>query len=275
MPGMGKPRIGVKNNFSNIGMKKPVDKGELLNKLSGYTEKSRFVDASKHNKMGKDGFLKLLANQLANQDPTNPMDQKKFAADLAQFSQLEQLTNLNKKFEGMSKNDSMEKKFFAASFLGKEVTTKGTSIDLRNSGDKASIPFVLDRDAKKVMIRMFDAKNNLIGQIDKEGLGKGSHRVEWNGVALDNTPAIKGKYRIEIRGWDQNLEPFQGETRSSGIVTGVSFENGETVFKLDGKKSVSLRDVENFQVPVHNSNMKATNTNKNAAKQYTNNMGAM
>ncbi len=268
MPSMGIPQFAAaKSKFGQITMKEPRNKGEYLNKLAGIKDgNTRFVDAAEHNKMGKDGFLKLLAHQLQNQDPTNPMDQKKFAADLAQFSQLEQLANLNKKFEKFKSNDVIEMKSLGASFLGKEVTTKGTTINLKHDGDSANIPFVLDRDASKVMVRIFDQKNNLIGQIDTAALSKGSHSISWDGVALDGTPAIKGEYRIEIRGWDQQMEPFVGETRSSGIVTGVSFEDGETILKLDGQKSVSLRDVENFQLPRHNINKPVAR--KHSVQQY-------
>ncbi len=50
-------------------------------------------------KMGKDEFLRLLTTQLRYQDPLDPMDGKDMAADLAQFSGLEQLLNINDKLE--------------------------------------------------------------------------------------------------------------------------------------------------------------------------------
>lgn len=52
--------------------------------------------------MGKDEFLKLFTNQLKNQDPMKPMDSSAFTAQLAQFSSLEQLFNINNGLEQLT-----------------------------------------------------------------------------------------------------------------------------------------------------------------------------
>lgn len=56
-----------------------------------------------NNDLDKDAFLRLLTTQLSNQDPLNPMEDREFIAQLAQFSSLEQMQNLNKTFIDTSK----------------------------------------------------------------------------------------------------------------------------------------------------------------------------
>ena len=251
MPTIGRPNTLQDNKFSNITMRQqqaPVDKAEYLNKISGRKNESIFVDKDKHNKMGKNEFLKLLTHQLTNQDPLNPVDQQKFSAELAQFAQLEQLANMNTTLEAQGKNAPTENKFYAASFLGKQVTTAGTTIDYAGDGSSATLPFFLPKDASKVMIRLFDSKNQLIGQIERDNMNRGNQNLRWDGISLDGTVAVKDTYTVSVRAWDKDFNEFNGETKSTGVVTDVTFENGETVFKLDGKKSVFLRDVESFKL---------------------------
>lgn len=52
--------------------------------------------------MGKDQFVQLLVTEMKNQDPMNPMDGKDLAAQLAQFSSVEQLMNINTKLDNFA-----------------------------------------------------------------------------------------------------------------------------------------------------------------------------
>lgn len=75
--------------------------------------------------LGKDDFLRILTTQLSHQDPSSPLQDKDFIAQMATFSSLEQMTNLNKAFEKFA-NQQMSQ--FSNS-IGKEIkwTIEGTS----------------------------------------------------------------------------------------------------------------------------------------------------
>src|SRR6476660_6669842 len=142
MPEIGRPITPQQAQYSQVqmgprtlagGNKTEAEiKEALINKATGYKPKNELFKEGAHNQMGKDEFLKLLTFQLQHQDPMNPMDQSKMTGELAQFSQLEQLTALNKKFDEGNKTKSMEDKFYAASFVGKKVVTTGSTINLKN-----------------------------------------------------------------------------------------------------------------------------------------------
>lgn len=218
---------------------------DIINRATGRKPTNELFKEGPHNQMGKDEFLKLLTFQLQHQDPMNPMDQSKMTGELAQFSQLEQLSNLNKKFDEGNKAQGMQDKFYAASFVGKKIVTTGSSIHLKNSGDPGDVLFKLDGDASKVMVRILDEKNNVMGEIWKDGMSQGSHQVTWDGVALDGSPAVKGTYRAQVKAWDNMGNEVGTRTEATGTVQSVMFDEGEPVLTVNGQK-VYLRDVQSF-----------------------------
>ena len=66
-------------------------------------EASKTKETKKNDDLGKDAFLQLLVTQLKNQDPLDPQDNSSYIAELAQFSSLEQMTNVVKNLEDLGK----------------------------------------------------------------------------------------------------------------------------------------------------------------------------
>ena len=72
--------------------------------------------------LGKDEFLKILMVQLQNQDPTNPMDDREFIAQMAQFSSLEQMMNMSKSIDNLVESQLVSPVIKYSYMLGREVT---------------------------------------------------------------------------------------------------------------------------------------------------------
>ena len=72
-----------------------------INNVSSTSSSTNKLQSGLNNQMlGKDSFLKLLVTQLRNQDPLNPIEDKEFIAQMAQFSTLEEIQNLTKTLQG-------------------------------------------------------------------------------------------------------------------------------------------------------------------------------
>ncbi|MBI2267004.1 MAG: flagellar hook capping protein [Armatimonadetes bacterium] len=77
--------------------------------------------STKNSSLDKDAFLKLLMTQLKSQDPLQAMSDKEFMAQLAQFSQLEEMRNLNSGFQQLLGWQQVTQ---SAALIGKEVQVK-------------------------------------------------------------------------------------------------------------------------------------------------------
>lgn len=79
--------------------------------------------------LGKDDFLKLLTQQLKNQDPMNPMEDMDFIGQMSSFSSLEQMMNMNKSLETFINTFSSNSQTQAMMYLGTTVTAQSADME--------------------------------------------------------------------------------------------------------------------------------------------------
>jgi len=118
--------------LGQAAMGDPVQKALMKAIQAGTAEKSgtagstgASTGAAVPNPLGKDAFLQLLVEQMKYQDPLAPTDNAQMIAQLAQFSSLEQMNNLNESFQEMSGNLDQLNFLSASSMIGKHVSGVG------------------------------------------------------------------------------------------------------------------------------------------------------
>lgn len=192
----------------------------------------------------KDDFLKLLVTQLRNQNPLSPMKDEEFVAQLAQFSSLEQLQNMNENLAvsqqwnlilSQTINNTM-----ATSLIGKNVKAIGGSIFLPES-EGVEINYELSSPANKIIVEIYDKDNNLVKRIEKETSSL-SGKVEWDGKNEMGTKVLSGEYKVKIKGETSTGETINATHFIIGKVDAVKYEEGNA-YLLVNEQKISLADV--------------------------------
>ena len=106
----------------------------------------------KKEDLGKNEFLKLMMAQMQQQDPLAPQDNNQMLAQLAQFSGLEQMQNLNTKFDDFVGLLSLSSNVDSVSYIGKEVRVEGDQLLFDGQSDSNKIYWKNQSDASETSI---------------------------------------------------------------------------------------------------------------------------
>lgn len=192
--------------------------------------------------MGKEDFLKLLVAQLRNQDPMSPMKAEDMAAQLAQFSALEQLVNINEQLGDQAvANAAMASALnnsSAVSLLGKAVLTIGDTVDIDGTGTEAIIAGV-EGDGGVATLHLYDADGTEVGSRLVGTIGGGRQEIELGDLASGLEP---GRYRYELTVTDAAGEPVNVQTFMRVVVEGLRY-GAQGPMLVSGDLEIPLADV--------------------------------
>lgn len=225
--------------------------GEVLNKIAdpNWVDPSKKMRTVGSDKLDKDAFFKLMLAQLRNQDPTNPLKSHEMAAQLANFSSLEQMNNMNQTLTEMKNGQKPMEQFQALNFIGKAVGGDSSKIT-RTRGDKDhDFRFSLKNPAAKVEIRI---RNNDTGEtirtIALQKLKEGDNNFVWNGLNEKGQPAPAGSYQMFAEAYNDAGVKQVVKTDFEGVITGVNY-TAEGPVLMVGNQSVRLKDIKKIQDP--------------------------
>jgi flagellar basal-body rod modification protein FlgD len=209
--------------------------------LESATSSTRNLPESPTRILGKDDFLHLLISQLQHQDPLNPADSTEFTAQLAQFSSLEQLNNINDNLENLELLYTSINNSQAVSFIGKEITAYGNSVQLTDS-QPAVCNFELEAKANLAIISIYDAAGGFVKTLETGPLSAGRQTVAWDGTDENGNRVPDGTYMFEVQAADVNNQGVNAIPLMSALVTGVSFKNKMTSL-ITELQTIAIGDV--------------------------------
>jgi len=207
---------------------------EGVNRLGGV------VESTPAQSFGtQDTFLKLLTTQMQNQDPTNPMKNEDFVAQLAQFSSLEQQMGMQSTLEAIYLGIASMNNATMASLVGKDVVAVGDQVAL--DGHDVELAWDAEGAASETTIQVYDDNGNLVASIDAGARAAGEHTITWDGRGSDGKKLPDGTYTFQVVAKSGDTE-VATEERVVGNVEEMDYSSGTPQLLVDGV-GVSIGDV--------------------------------
>ena len=205
--------------------------------------------------LDKNAFMLLLVTQFKYQDPLNPMDDKEFVSQMAQFSSLEQLINLNTSMSSLTTATNNDQMINATSYIGKEVTVSGNSIGKVTDATAKTTSITKFRYAPNDAvasgtITVRDADNNVIYTESVGAKASGTtYEFNWSGKDMSGAVAADGVYTVNLALLNSKGEAVISDQVVDAKVTGVVNNNSTVYLGLDGGQLMELSKVRQVTVP--------------------------
>ncbi len=204
--------------------------------------------AGQGDELDKDAFLMLMVTQFQYQDPLNPSEDTEFVAQLAQFSSLEQMQNMNSSMEGLVEASNKQLTVGAASFIGLDVSAQGYGLSV-SGGESTTMFYAHDTDVASGSVNIFDSNSQMVATIPLNATTAGVHEFNWDGKLANGATAADGVYTVSLSLLDADGEPVVSDVQVTGTVDGVSTYNGEQYLRMTDGRVVSLAQVREILQP--------------------------
>lgn len=193
------------------------------------------ADLAKKTELNQEDFLTLMITQLKHQDPFKPMDPSAYVGQLAQFSQVSGLADMNKQITALTNSLRGNQVMDGAALIGRTVMAEGNSVYLPAAveGEERGPQGLIEvpAGASSVQLVVKDSTGALVKtqSLDNQ---RGTYAFSWDGTNDAGAAANEGNYKIEViaKVGDKNVSL---PTSVAAQVTSVSLDPVTGMLRLE------------------------------------------
>ncbi|WP_115048402.1 flagellar hook capping FlgD N-terminal domain-containing protein [Xanthomonas arboricola] len=160
----------------------------------GLSTSSPASTKKKEESLGQADFLKLMTEQLQHQDPLKPMENSAFLGQLAQFSTVQGIGDLNTKVSSFSDAQNSDQVLKGASLVGHNVLVPSAQVAI--SATNSANGVVAATSAGTVNFEITDANGAFVKQLSVPSSGAGEVAFAWDGTDANGNRMAPGKYGV-------------------------------------------------------------------------------
>ena len=189
-------------------------------------------------------FFSLLTQQLTMQDPFKPVDNDQMIAQMASFSTVSGIDNLNKEIVNLNAVMTSNQALQASSLIGQKVLIPSPQANMSAEESQIKAMVSISEPTNEVNVRVENDKGEFITNFAIDGTDIGNKEFQWNGRNANDEQVPTGKYQFKVTGqYDGNSHELPVSTYAH--VTSVSLgsaQNG-SILNLRGMGGINLADI--------------------------------
>lgn len=204
------------------------------------------------NAMGKTEFLELMMAQLKNQDPISPQGNTEFIAQMAQFSMVEGIQNLNQSTDSLVNSFKSSQALQASALVGRKVQIEGSAA-ITKEGEGMAGALSLPSGTSNVAAHILDSNGQVVKTLDLSayqtsngGYPEGKVPFEWDGLDAKGQPAAAGTYYVSATAAVNGNSTSLASSVNVNVDSVTMGTGGQITLNLAGHGSIGLADVQEF-----------------------------
>jgi flagellar basal-body rod modification protein FlgD len=192
----------------------------------------------------QEDFFALLTEQLANQDPTKPVNNDQLVAQMTSFTMADGISQLNTKFGDFASSMTSSQALQASSLIGRNVLVTGNIGHMSEPGQGLKGVIINEETSQNTKIAIQNSQGEVVRTMNIGTLAAGNVEFNWDGTDQGGNPLPAGDYALKVQG-EVSGDPTSLPTAIFRHVDSVSLTGAGrgVILNLDGDVSIKLDDV--------------------------------